>query len=201
MTRAPSKNARLIAIFVGGRSSRMGGLPKGRLVPEGETACVLERAVRLACDVGGDVALVGDARAYADIAREVERLDDAAGLSGPIAGLVSALDAARGRDLITLACDMPKLTPALVARLANEAPEARVLAASVGTPPKFHPFFARWRSRDVAPEIRRRALGGEDSPTRILSAFDPVTLTLSSSEAALLEDWDTPGDAEGAKSI
>lgn len=176
----------LVGVFVGGRSSRM-GRPKG-LLPAPDTGEPLYvRTARLARELGAEVTLVG---ASEDYAFDGERLADATGIVGPLAGIVSLLARGDGQ-VVSLACDMPFLTSPLLARL-FDAPPARAVAPRVAGAP--HPFFARWDAPAVLGEARAFATEGGRSPSRLLERVDALALALSDGEALLLRDWDTPGD-------
>ncbi len=110
-------------IFVGGASSRMNGVPKGLLrAPDGET--IVAHVARAMREAGLEPVLVGKRAEYAAI--DVPAIADAAD-AGPLGGLVALLDAARGENVVAVACDMPFVSAALVRKLA-EAPDAPVVA-------------------------------------------------------------------------
>ncbi len=108
MPRAP-----LLAIFVGGKSRRMGE-HKGLLSLPGSTEPIVEALVRRGREAGFEPVLVGAANPYAHLADGILRLDDQPPGAGPLAGLNAALQFAMrtGRSqLVAVACDMPFVTP------------------------------------------------------------------------------------------
>ena len=114
-----------IVILAGGEGRRIGGgKPQRRLA--GET--LLDRALAFARGWSDDVRLAGPGGDLAD-------LPD---VGGPLGGLAAALGL--GRDLLTIACDMPFLPADLPARLVGDA--AATLAMSGG---RVHPVCALWR--------------------------------------------------------
>ena len=79
-----TRAAPLLAIFVGGAATRMGGRPKGLLrAPDGRS--IVERWRDLATQLDLRAVLVGDARAYAHL--EMAGVGDEVAGAGPLAGL------------------------------------------------------------------------------------------------------------------
>jgi molybdopterin-guanine dinucleotide biosynthesis protein A len=109
----------LAGIFVGGRASRFGGIAKGLLTAPDGTPIVV-RTRRLLEELGASCVLVGVHPAYDEVELEVVSDDPAA--EGPLAGLLSLLDHAKGRTTIAVACDMPLLTHDLLRRLIDAPP-------------------------------------------------------------------------------
>jgi molybdopterin-guanine dinucleotide biosynthesis protein A len=107
------------AILVGGRATRYGGRDKSALPVGGRT--VLERQVAELTRVADDIMLVGGANRTA-AARTltsssgvtVRWVPDRTSGLGPLGGLDAALDAARDREVVLLACDMPFVTSGLM---------------------------------------------------------------------------------------
>jgi len=176
----------LVGVFVGGASRRMGGVPKGMLLVEGEP--IAARLVRIARACSLDVVLVGAGAAYDAIG--APRIDDAELGRGPLGGLVALLREAKGRDVIALACDLPRIAPSIVERLAHAEPGRT-------TAPKFdgrwEPLAARWGANALtlaegALADRRLALHP------LLDALGASVLPLDDDERATLHDWDAPED-------
>ena len=111
----------LAGIFVGGRSTRMGGRPKGLLrVPSGET--LVERWSSIFAALSIPAVLVGQNPAYARLG--MEQLEDAAPNIGPLGGLLALLERAKSGFAIAVACDSPTATAYSVnpaGKLANSA--------------------------------------------------------------------------------
>jgi molybdopterin-guanine dinucleotide biosynthesis protein A len=159
----------------------MGGRPKGLLLtPEGVP--ILERWRRMFERLAVPLVLVGDAEPYGmpSIA------DDPPGV-GPMGGLAALL--ARG-TAVAVACDMPHVTEALLARLIH-APPAPIVAARRGG--RWEPFFARYDA-SLLPRVRASIAAGNRS---LQSLFDQAALLpLEPEEEPLLRDWDTPEDID-----
>jgi molybdopterin-guanine dinucleotide biosynthesis protein A len=194
----------IVGILVGGQGRRMGGVAKGMLALPGETERVAERLVRLARDAGQEVVLVGSAAAYACLDCEV--IDDATALDfqdngGPLAGLVALLSYAVRVPTIALACDLPYVGPALLARLAHHpsrmpaiAPRQRVEQRTV-----WEPLFARYDPVRVFPIAQARLARGERSLQGLLDEVGAEELPLTKEESAQIRDWDCPGDVTSAR--
>ena len=191
-------------IFVGGASRRMGGRPKGWLpAPEpdggGGHVSVLERTVSLARSCCAEVVLVGRAEAYAKLQLPVvadATTADGGVAEGPLAGLVALLEHVGSGGAIVLACDMPYLTAAMLARLAGFAPEAPAVAPRDPEGLVWSPLFARYDAVRVAPVARAKLERGERSLRAVLDAVETRELPLSPEERLALRDWDTPGDVD-----
>jgi len=94
------------AVLIGGRSRRM-GQPKSML--KTRRGYLLESIVNAARAVSTNVVLVGDAPVPTGLA-DTKRLPDIPGISGPLAGLLSAFRWHPDARWIFLACDMPFIT-------------------------------------------------------------------------------------------
>jgi molybdopterin-guanine dinucleotide biosynthesis protein A len=180
---------RIIAgIFVGGRSSRMGGQPKGLLeLTPGLTLVGRWRA--LFQRLGIACVLVGESGAYTG--ERVPAIADA-DAAGPLGGLLALLAHAGERVAVAVACDMPFVSDALVARLVDAPPTPALVARRAG---RWEPFFARYDARAIRPLAEAAARSGARSLQAILDAVGARELPLSPEEAAQLDDWDTPADA------
>jgi molybdenum cofactor guanylyltransferase len=185
-----------VGIFVGGLGSRLGGVAKGNLtLPSGEK--LAERLVA-ACATSlpdATIVLVGAAEAYAALA--LPALVDAPTGVGPLGGLRALLLHARatGRThALALSCDLPYLGPALLARLAEEAPAADCLAPREGE--LWQTLVARYAVASL-PELDATLAAGDRALQRFVARLGAraVELTVDARERAELRDWDTPADA------
>lgn len=176
-------------VLTGGSSSRMGadkatlevgGVPLARLV-----ASALCASTSLAVEVGpGSTGLPN--------VTEVPRG------SGPLAAVVAGWTelvrrTGEPRPAVVLACDLPRITPAVVAWLASCAGDASVVPVCGGVP---QPLCARWSVADLE-RAREQLAAGERSLRR---AFGPGTRYVSEEELAhavgpgVTDDVDTPED-------
>jgi molybdopterin-guanine dinucleotide biosynthesis protein A len=191
----------LVGIFVGGRGERMGGVAKGLLKTRtdgGREVTLIERAlgeIRAALPEA-DVALVGDAAAYADLPLRTIA-DEPAGI-GPLGGLRGLLldAAARGHpQVLVVACDLPFISRRLLQRLASAEPTAQALVTV--TDGFRNPLVARYDVAATTAGARTVFASGQRSLQRVLDHLGERArcLELDATEAAELVDWDTPSDA------
>jgi len=188
-----SRSDLVAGIFVGGRSSRMGGRPKGLLeITPGVTLVGRWRGLFEA--LGIPCVLVGAHAAYEG--EGVPVIADASGdATGPLGGLLALLAHAGDRLAIAVACDMPFVSEALLQRLAD-APRTNALAPRRDG--RWEPFFARYDAAAVLPFAEAQARAGRMSLQALLDAASADELSLSPAEREQLDDWDTPDDAARA---
>lgn len=186
------------AILAGGRARRFGGADKASLAVGG--ARIIDRQLAALSTVADDVRIVtNDAARYADLG--VRLIPDAIAGAGPLGGIYSALlDAAHERVLV-VACDLPFITAALLARLVAESGEdvdAVVPQSSRG----IEPLCAIYATR-CAPLVKSRIESGALQVAGLLDAvrtrvLGPDTLA-PYDEGALFENVNTPHDHERAR--
>jgi molybdopterin-guanine dinucleotide biosynthesis protein A len=179
----------LAGIFVGGPGRRMGGRPKGLLEGPGGVTLV-ERWRALLGGLGVEVVLVGDAAAYAGMGLPA-LADEPAGV-GPLGGLVALLRRAADRPALAVACDMPFVSQALVARLLAAPGAASIVAPRRDG--RWEPLCARYDPARVLPLAVARAASPYHSLQRLLEDAGAAPLPLAPHEAAELRDWDSPDD-------
>jgi molybdopterin-guanine dinucleotide biosynthesis protein A len=183
----------VMGIWVGGQARRMGGVQKALLsLPDSEETLVA-RLTRLGRDAGLEVVLVGTAELGA-AASDVLQLPDTHVGIGPLAGLSSLLSYAAERAALAVACDMPFVTAALLARLIHEAPDATLLAARDEATGKWQSLFARYASARVRPALQAALARKEHSFQALFERVPVDELRLTAAEHAQLRDWDTPED-------
>jgi molybdopterin-guanine dinucleotide biosynthesis protein A len=186
-------------IFVGGQARRMRGAAKGLLprAPGGPSLVQAQiHSFRTACPQG-EVVLVGEHSAYAGLGlRQLadHQLPDQTAGKGPLAGLVALCHYAQTRAacVLALACDMPNVNAALLARLLSEAPTAAALAPRPGG--RWEPLCARYAPAATLPAAQRLLASGNLALFRVLEAVAASELELSEAELELLVDWDSPED-------
>ena len=106
------------AILAGGHARRFGGRDKSRLVVGGRTIIVRQLAVLQ--QVAGEVFVVGPADGrFADVGVPVH--EDRIPGCGALGGLHTALEAAQAARVVVVACDLPFLEEAVLARLVELA--------------------------------------------------------------------------------
>jgi molybdopterin-guanine dinucleotide biosynthesis protein A len=181
-------------IFVGGESRRMGGRPKGLLeAPHDGTPwakageSIVLRWRRLFDAMGVESVLVGRREAYADLG--LEGLDDDPPGIGPLGGLIALLSRAREGTAFTVACDMPRVSARLLAKLVEHAGPSPAVAPKRGG--VWEPLFARYEGPLPLEIARKHAAAGGRSLFGVLDALDADTLAVTEQDLEELEDWDT----------
>lgn len=187
-----------IGIFVGGKSSRMGGKPKGLLpAPEGDGALV-ERLARVCEEAVPNcpIFLIGEAAPYR--ALSLPEIPDSPPLVGPMGGLHALLEQGQrdGQQVVAIACDLPFVSAERVRILCTDEPEAAVLAPFIDG--VWQPLFARYDARRVLPVVDRLLQQKRHSLRAIFDALGPEVraLRVSKQQESELADWDTPADVE-----
>ncbi|MEM8609128.1 MAG: molybdenum cofactor guanylyltransferase [Myxococcota bacterium] len=185
-----------LAIFVGGKSTRMGS-PKGLLPVPGGDRLILDHLAQCGSDAGLDPFLIGDATPYQNHAQACPRVDDDPMGAGPLGGLRGALVFARSqgaRQMLAVACDMPYVTREALARLARHESRAPVVAARRGPDAPWESMFARYDATDVLPVLDEALAAGQRSFQRLLSRLEVDALPMDNAVFRALDDWDTPDD-------
>jgi molybdopterin-guanine dinucleotide biosynthesis protein A len=190
----------LVGVFVGGRGRRMGGVAKGLLKAPDSEATLVQRLLGELTSAAPDaeLVLVGDAALYAAYGRRA--VADAPGGIGPLGGLLGLLleaEQAQASTVLALACDLPSLDAALIARLLDEDVAANALVVEQNG--VRNPLVARYRVSAALPAARQVMQAGKRSLQAVLDQLaDGVhTLPINAAEAAKLDDWDTPEDVRG----
>jgi molybdopterin-guanine dinucleotide biosynthesis protein A len=187
----------LIGLFVGGKSRRMGGIPKGLLPAPGDGRSVARRLCDL-CRTAipqSELVLVGNAVAYGELGLEAIA-DDPSGV-GPLGGLHALLKQGETKGsafVFSLACDLPYVSAELLSRLANERLQAIALAPFLDD--RWQPFFARYQPAAVRPRLSEMLVDSDHSLQAVFRRLGAGAerFTLSFDEERLLSDWDTPND-------
>jgi molybdopterin-guanine dinucleotide biosynthesis protein A len=162
-------------VLAGGAGTRMGGADKGWVAWRGRP--LVEHVVeRLRPQVGAVLISANrNLERYRALGCEVVE-DDAAqfgAFPGPLAGILSGLEAARARWAAFVPCDAPCLPADLVARLAREGGGAPAVARC-GT--RVQPVFCLLPA-SLAGELRSAMQGGERRPERFLASCGAVEVS------------------------
>jgi molybdopterin-guanine dinucleotide biosynthesis protein A len=180
-------------VLAGGRGRRMGGADKGLLLWRGRP--LADYALDALRQVAGEV-LINANRNHAEYARLGCPViaDPSEAFDGPLAGLLSALLAARAEYVLTAPCDAPGISGALLARLheALTAAGAEVCAAHDGK--RLHPVFLI-AERRLAPDLSAYlADGGRKVETWLRSRR--LALADYSDHPEMFVNINTPQDLE-----
>jgi molybdenum cofactor guanylyltransferase len=186
------------AILAGGRAERLGGAVKA-LLPLGRARIIDLQIAAVAPAVDRVFIVANDPNLFVGLGLEIVP-DRATG--GAIGGLYTAIDASGEDSTLVLACDLPFVTRAFVARLLDE--RARHDVVLPRTREGYHPLCACWnrstlgtigaqiaadrrRIVDVLPALRVCEIGPDE-----VMRFDP--------EGMLLFNVNTPHDYARAQS-
>ncbi|MGB3053073.1 MAG: molybdenum cofactor guanylyltransferase [Polyangiales bacterium] len=186
----------LLAIFVGGKSRRM-GQHKGLLSIPGSPEPILEALIRRGREAGFDRVLVGEAAPYAGLAEGVLRLDDDPPGAGPLAGLHAALRHAlktHRSELVAIACDMPFVSSEALAEARDYRSTAIVVAPKRAADAPWEPMLARYDALRLADALAEAISRGERSFQKLFASIEVEALPLSEAVERALEDWDRPED-------
>lgn len=130
-------------------------------------------------------------------------LRDAAGVEGPLAGLLSAFRAAPGGVWLVLACDLPFVHSGLLARLVarhEREPGVPFVACANTTDGQPEPLCAIY-GPSAGPILARHAARGQFSPRRIMMEEKAVLLDVAGEDAAALTNVNTPQDLAAAHAM
>jgi len=137
-------------IQAGGRSVRMGGLPKALMDVGGRR--IVERVADVLGQVTDDLLLVTNTpELYAFLG--LPMVGDVFPDGGALGGIYSGLRAAPGDAAFTVACDMPFLSPAVARLVTGRAPEADVVVPRTG--PHYETLHACYGRACLGPMERR----------------------------------------------
>ena len=183
----------LLAIFVGGRSSRM-GTDKGLLPAPGKTGTLLESLVHAGRQAKLEIALIGEAAPYAGLVPELPRVDDRPVGAGPLGGLSAAFGHAQSRGLVqvvAVACDMPHVSASVLRMLAEHRSNAAVIAPKRDDEAPWEPMLARYDVVQVAPVLDDVLRSENRSFQALFETVGVERLTLTDDVSRALLDWDT----------
>jgi molybdopterin-guanine dinucleotide biosynthesis protein A len=176
-------------ILAGGLGRRMGGVDKG-LLPFADSTLVQQVIARVVPQVD-EVLLSTPNTAYARFGYPL--IPDAVpGRAGPLAGLLSVLEQARGR-VLSVPCDVPRLPVDLVVRLMRcMGSDVDVCCAHDGV--RLHPVIALWRP-DVAPKLRAYLEKGERRVQGFVESIAHAQADFSD-QAACFANVNTPNELQ-----
>jgi len=209
----------LCGIFVGGRATRMGGITKGLLpAPETGEPLVL-RLSRIARELGLEPVLVGASHEVRAALPELRTIDDRPAGIGPLGGLAGLLHAGdsivgsraeappastvgspaqappASTSVLALACDLPRVSRALIAQLV-EAPlcAPNTVLAIRADNGLWEPLCARYDAAALRVPVEQAIARGVRSFQKLFAELQVGELAISSELRAGLVDWDTPED-------
>lgn len=199
---ARTTNGLSAAVLTGGMSRRM-GTDKALVELRGRT--MLEWVVDAVASVSDDVFLVGDRPAYHFLGLRV--VPDTYPGAGALGGIATALRHARHDRVLVVACDMPGISPRLLAAMAGIEDEADVIVPSTpagrseqGDGRTYETLHAIYRRRCL-PAIERRIAVGELKIAGLLDdvrvlVLDEAWLRTHDPELASFDNANTPDEVD-----
>ena len=161
-------------ILAGGKSRRMGGSPKA-LIPFGERPLIQYIVERVQSVLPDCLVVTNSPELYAFLGSPM--VGDVFPEGGSLGGIYSGLAAAPGDAAFCVACDMPFLSPGLIAYLAARADEADVVIPDAAG--ELQPLHAVY-GKACLPAMERRLRAGQ---LKIAGIFDEVRVLRVPAEA------------------
>jgi molybdopterin-guanine dinucleotide biosynthesis protein A len=153
------------AILAGGQARRLGGLDKKTLAIGGPA--ILERQLAVLRRVADPIFVVG-AR---EVVPPLRLVPDAVAGAGALGGIYTAIVASPHDRTLVVACDMPFLSPVLLARMAAEDADVVIPRGERG----YEPLCAIY-SKACAPLMRQRIERGEFQASTLPAGLRVVEL-------------------------
>jgi molybdopterin-guanine dinucleotide biosynthesis protein A len=187
-------------IQAGGRSTRMGGVPKALMELGGRR--IVERVVAAIAPVVDDLLVVTNTPDLYDFLR-LPMVGDVFPDHGSLGGIYSGLKAAPGDAAFSVACDMPFLTPEVVRLVVALAGEADVVIPRTGD--QLETLHASYAKRCL-PHIEERLRSGR---LKIVGFFDAVrvleipeaSVRSLADPAVVFMNVNTPDELERAREL
>ena len=188
-------------ILAGGRSVRLGGIPKAQLVLDGTT--LLQRTLTAAQDAR-QIVVVGDVGAAEVSSRTIVTREDPP-FGGPAAAIAAGLSATTGVAadwVLILACDMPGVGSAVPVLLSGLAADGAVALDDVG---REQYLLALYRRAALEKE-----LGALEAPVsgmsvrHLIEGLNVTAVVVPAGSSADVDTWDDaarlgiPATREGA---
>jgi molybdopterin-guanine dinucleotide biosynthesis protein A len=177
-------------ILIGGKSSRM-GVPKHLIQENGQTW--IERTVAMLRRELEQVVIAGDGALPPSLAEEL-RVDDVAGLAGPLAGILAAFRGYPQASWLVVACDLPGMQQeALRWLLACRQPGVLAVMPELAGDGRIEPLLAYY-DQGCRPLLEELAASGCRRLNRLQAASGVVTPQPPLSLRACWRNVNTPED-------
>ena len=184
-------------ILAGGRSSRLGGVPKQALVFQGSS--LLERSLAAAAGAGR-IVVVGDTAAVpaGTLPARLLRCREEPAFPGPAAAIAAGLDAlseagATAPYTLVLACDMPLVSQAVTvlhaALLAAPGTPGVMASGPEGRAQPLAGFYSTHGLRKAAEEMGARGRLVNGSVRALLASLDVQLVTVPAGATADVDTW------------
>jgi len=182
-------------ILAGGRSSRLGGVPKQGLVFHGDT--LLQRSLAAASGAIRTVVVGPDSGALPPGVLSCREQPEFAGPAAAVAAGLEELAQAGGERTYTLvlACDMPKVTAAVEAlteALASggQTADAIIACSEDGRAQQLAGFYRTGVLKRAARELASRGALNNGSMRALLASLDVQLVTVPAGSTADVDTWD-----------
>ena len=188
-------------ILAGGRSARLGGIPKAQLVLDGTT--LLQRTLNAAQDAR-QIVVVGDVDAAEVSSTTIVTREDPP-FGGPAAAIAAGLGATTGVAadwVLVLACDMPGVASAVPVLLSGLAADGAVAVDDVG---REQYLLALYRRAALEKELGALEVPVSGMSVRaLIKELDVTAVNVPFGSSADVDTWDDaarlgiPATREGA---
>ncbi len=189
------------AILAGGQATRLGGADKAALLIGG--ARIIDRQIAELAAVADDLAIIAnDPARYAGLQIPVQ--PDVIPGAGALGGIYTALAGARHERVLVIACDLPFVSRALLARLVEEAADdvdAVVPRSARGLEPLCALYTRRCMSA-IKGRIERGALAVADLGADVrVHEISAEALATYDPDGRLFVNVNTPHDYARARNV
>jgi molybdopterin-guanine dinucleotide biosynthesis protein A len=179
-------------VLAGGRSTRM-GRDKSLLILNGET--LIQRALRTLAEVCAEVAIAGGAPHLAQFGRLIpDPIPD----SGPLTGIVAALEQSTCEWNLFLAVDVPFVPREAWQQILAIATQTEAIAVMSRARGEVQPLCAAYH-RSAAPALRSQLESGNLKVTRAAEAAGSIAYA-DFENVAWFRNFNTPSEFEQANS-
>ena len=176
-----------VAVLIGGDSSRMGSDKATYLVDGVEMA---NRVSRAAVEAGAaEVLLIGGTQTRAKKLQGEWKKDAYPG-EGPLGGVITALRASSNDSVVTLSCDMPFITAAVIQSLVRGLDDAQ---ASVGRTDRLNWLCSAWSKDECLSSLQSVWKRNERAVHRAAVLLDVLEVPVP---AVAVRNINTPTDLE-----
>ena len=187
------------AILAGGQAKRLGGVNKGTLAIG--AAAIVDRQLAALKQVTPRIFVVG-AESPAWTARGLEVVPDEIPGQGALGGIYTAIVRSPCDRTLVLACDMPFVSAAWLARLAAQEDADVVMARTARGYEPLCALYTRACAADIRARIDRGELQASTLPKGVrITELGPEVLSMDDPEGRLFVNVNTPHDYERAKGL
>ncbi|PCC99704.1 molybdenum cofactor guanylyltransferase MobA [Halopseudomonas pelagia] len=181
-----------LLLLAGGQGSRLGGRDKGLMPWQGQP--IAAHLIALIRPLVSEV-IISCNRNHALYQSWADQLvsDPGPDYPGPLAGILSGLNACKGSHLLVVPCDLPHLDQALLIELIEHAASKPCIPNLIKTSETWQPLVSVI-PRNVLPDLQLAWKQGQRSPLRWMLGQAHGILALAADDPRLhnanrVEDW------------